>query len=53
LVEQKLIKEEEDPEMERILRSWGTEFDNSLAYSLGFQKDVSFEEAVRDYMMSG
>lgn len=47
-----LLKEETDPEMERILRSWGTEFDNSLAYSLGFRKDVSFEQAVRDYVTS-
>ncbi len=45
----KLLKEETDAEMERILRSWGVEFDNSLAYSLGFQKDVSFEQAVREY----
>jgi len=45
----KLLREETDEEMERILRSWGTEFDNSLAYQLGFRKDVSFEQAVRDY----
>ena len=45
----KLLKEETDVDMERILRSWGTEFDNSLAYKLGFRKDVSFEQAVRDY----
>lgn len=44
-----LLKEETDPVMERILRSWGTEFDNTLAYDLGFKKDVSFEQAVRDY----
>jgi hypothetical protein len=46
----KLLKEETDPDMERILRSWGTEFDNTLAYKVGFQKDVSFEQAVRDYV---
>jgi nucleoside-diphosphate-sugar epimerase len=44
-----LLKEETDVDMERILRSWGTNFDNTLAYKLGFQKDVSFEQAVRDY----
>lgn len=47
-----LLKEETDVEMERILRSWGTKFDNSLAYGLGFRKDVSFEQAVKDYMAS-
>jgi nucleoside-diphosphate-sugar epimerase len=46
------LREETDEGMERILRSWGTEFDNSLAYGLGFAKDVSFEQAVRDYVDS-
>jgi nucleoside-diphosphate-sugar epimerase len=45
-----LLKEETDADMERMLRSWGTEFDNTLAYGLGFKKDVSFEQAVRDYV---
>jgi nucleoside-diphosphate-sugar epimerase len=45
----KLLREETDVEMERILRSWGTQFDNKLAYELGFRRDVSFEQAVRDY----
>lgn len=48
----KYLKEETNEGMERILRSWGTEFDNKLAYDLGFQRDVSFEQAVRDYMES-
>ncbi|KUJ19236.1 putative nucleoside-diphosphate-sugar epimerase [Mollisia scopiformis] len=47
-----LLREETDVEMERILRSWGTEFDNSLAYKLGFKPDGSFEDAVRDYVES-
>lgn len=47
-----LLKEETDVDMERILRSWGTNFDNSLAYKLGFQADESFEKAVRDYQES-
>jgi hypothetical protein len=46
----KFLKEETDPVTERILRSWGAEFDNTLAYSVGFKKDVSFEQAVRDYI---
>ena len=45
----KLLREETDVDMERILRSWGTTFDNKLAYSLGFREDVSFEQAIRDY----
>ncbi|KAF4636077.1 hypothetical protein G7Y89_g2008 [Cudoniella acicularis] len=48
----KLLREETDEGMERILRSWGTEFDNKLAYGLGFQRDVTFEQAVRDYKES-
>jgi nucleoside-diphosphate-sugar epimerase len=48
----KLLREETDVDMERILRSWGTTFDNKLAYSLGFREDVSFEQAVRDYKES-
>lgn len=49
----KLLREDYgDKETERILRSWGTEFDNRLAYGLGFVKDGGFEEAVRDYVES-
>lgn len=48
----KYLREETDEGMERILRSWGTEFDNRLAYELGFRRDVSFEQAVRDYIES-
>lgn len=47
-----LLKEETDPEMERILRSWGTKFNNALAFKLGFKEDESFEQAVRDYKES-
>lgn len=46
----KLLKEKSDPEMERILRSWGTDFDNSLGLGLGFKRDEGFEEVVRDYV---
>lgn len=48
----KLLKEETDPDMERIVSTWPTKFDNSLAFKLGFQKDVSFEQAVVDYKES-
>jgi nucleoside-diphosphate-sugar epimerase len=48
----KYIKEEMDPGTEEILRSWADRFDNTLAYSLGFKADFSFEQAVRDYKAS-
>ncbi|KAK2624667.1 hypothetical protein QTJ16_005860 [Diplocarpon rosae] len=47
-----LLREETDDVMERILRSWGNEFDNTLAYKLGFREDVSFEQAIREYVTS-
>lgn len=47
-----LLKEEPDEGMERILRSWPTRFDNSQAFQLGYKKDESFEQAVRDYKES-
>ncbi len=47
-----LIKEENDPPTEAILRSWADRFDNKYAYSLGFQPDGSFEQAVEDYKKS-
>ena len=46
----KLVKEESDPELERILRSWASNFDNKLALSVGMKKDGSFEDAVRGYV---
>ncbi len=48
----KLLREETDEDMERILRSWGTKFDNRLALGLGFREDGTFEQAVRDYVES-
>jgi nucleoside-diphosphate-sugar epimerase len=47
-----LVREVADPAQERILRSWATEFDNSRAYGLGFQRDLGFEQAVMDYKAS-
>jgi nucleoside-diphosphate-sugar epimerase len=48
----KLLKEEEDPTLIPILHSWPTRFDTSTAYKIGFKKDSSFEQAVRDYKES-
>ncbi|KAJ5625780.1 Nucleoside-diphosphate-sugar epimerase [Penicillium lagena] len=44
-----LLKEKEDPALVAILKSWPTQFDNSQAIALGFKRDESFEQAVRDY----
>lgn len=43
------LKEKEDPSLKAILDSWPTRFDNTQAISLGFKRDASFEQAVRDY----
>ena len=48
----KYVKEEEDPALVKILKSWANVFDNSLAYKLGYKADTSFEQAVRDYKES-
>lgn len=44
------VKEEEDPALSKILYSWAYKFDNKLALSLGFKPDISFEQAVREYV---
>ncbi|RMZ81517.1 hypothetical protein DV738_g2182, partial [Chaetothyriales sp. CBS 135597] len=44
------VKEEHDDALAKILYSWAWNFDNSLAYSLGYKADDSFEQAVRDYL---
>ncbi|KAJ6004858.1 hypothetical protein N7540_012657 [Penicillium herquei] len=44
-----LLKEKEDPALIPILKSWPTQFDNTQAISLGFKRDESFEQAVKDY----
>ncbi|KAF7846329.1 hypothetical protein BT93_L4531 [Corymbia citriodora subsp. variegata] len=46
----KYIKEVDDEDTGRILRSWAYNFDNSLAYKLGYKADTSFEQAVREYI---
>lgn len=45
----KLLKEENDATLIAILKSWPTMVDNSLAIKLGYKKDVSFEDVVKDY----
>ncbi|KAJ5130466.1 uncharacterized protein N7515_006505 [Penicillium bovifimosum] len=47
-----LLTEKEDPSLIPILKSWPTQFDNSQAISLGFKRDESFEQTVRDYKQS-
>jgi len=44
------IKEEHDAALAKILLSWAWKFDNTLALSLGYKPDTSFEQAVRDYV---
>ncbi|KAH8695499.1 putative nucleoside-diphosphate-sugar epimerase [Talaromyces proteolyticus] len=44
-----LLKEQEDPVVKKIVHSWPTRFDNSQAIRLGFKRDESFEQAVRDF----
>lgn len=46
----KLVKEEHDEPVARILYSWAYNYDNSLALSLGFKEPQSFEDAVREYI---
>jgi len=45
-----LLKEKTDVEMEKLLRSWGANFDNSLGLKLGLVRDEDFVEFVRDYV---
>lgn len=45
----KLLEEKEDPALLPILLSWPSRFDNTQAIGLGFTRDESFEQAVRDY----
>lgn len=43
------VKEETDPVMERILRSWPLRVDDSTAMKLGMKRDESAESLVREY----
>jgi nucleoside-diphosphate-sugar epimerase len=46
----KLVKEEHDEPIAKILYSWAFKYDNSLAKKLGFKFPESFEQSVRDYV---
>ncbi|KAI1815464.1 hypothetical protein GGS20DRAFT_543184 [Poronia punctata] len=48
----KFLKEETNEELERILRSWSPDFDVSTPLRLGFVKDESGEDIVREYVES-
>ncbi|KAG8169607.1 hypothetical protein KVR01_000352 [Diaporthe batatas] len=48
----KYIKEETDVNMERILRSWPLQVDDSAAVKLGLKRDESAESLVREYVES-
>lgn len=43
------VKEETDPEMERMLRTWPLRVDDSTAIKLGLKRDESAESLVREY----
>lgn len=45
------LSEKEDPALRPILDSWPTRFDNTQAIELGYKRDSSFEQAVRDYRL--
>jgi nucleoside-diphosphate-sugar epimerase len=45
----KYITEKEDPPTKAILYSWPTTFDNTKALNLGFKRDESFDEIVKDF----
>ncbi|ORY60284.1 nucleoside-diphosphate-sugar epimerase [Pseudomassariella vexata] len=48
----KLLKEETNPELERILRSWPQEFDPSTPDRLGLVRDTKAEDLVKEYVDS-
>lgn len=45
----KYLSEKEDPLVKPILYSWPTTFDNAKGFGLGFRKDDSFDDIVRDF----
>ncbi|KXJ94919.1 hypothetical protein Micbo1qcDRAFT_193948 [Microdochium bolleyi] len=44
-----LVQEEYEESTAKIVGSWPANFDVARAYELGFEKDVSIEQAIRDY----
>lgn len=45
----KLLSEEDDDSLKPILYSWPTLFDNKRGLGLGFARDTSFDEIVKDF----
>jgi nucleoside-diphosphate-sugar epimerase len=45
-----LLECKDEETLKKILYSWPAQFDNEKALALGFQRDTSFEEIVRDYV---
>lgn len=45
----KLLSEEDDDSLKPILYSWPTLFDNKRGLDLGFTRDTSFDEIVKDF----
>ncbi|KAI5868108.1 nucleoside-diphosphate-sugar epimerase [Durotheca rogersii] len=43
------VSEEDDPKLKPILYSWPTLFDNTRALGLGYVRDTSFDDIVRDF----
>lgn len=48
----KLLKEETNPDFERILRSWPEDFDPSTPDRLGLKRDQKVDELVQEYIDS-
>jgi nucleoside-diphosphate-sugar epimerase len=44
-----LLEEKLEPSLKKILYSWPADFDNTKALDLGFERDTSFDDIVRDY----
>lgn len=44
-----LLEETDEPVLKKILYSWPAGFDNAKAVALGFARDVSYDDIVRDY----
>ena len=45
-----LVEEKRDEATEKIVEGWPTTLKTSLAESLGFSKDVSLEQTLKDYL---
>lgn len=46
----KLVKEEHDEPVAKILYSWAFNYSNKFAFSLGYQASPDFETSVREYL---